>query len=214
MAGSRRESQELRRQIESVKARVYSTDQIEHRIADSLLGQGRFEDELSAGELAVILRNVVYALFARYTFDGRSISLLHNVPSMKVSIRDGQADISCVVHIHRPIVAFLEFGYALVNDPVAITPGLRLKKGSFRYTENTRRFDLKARAALAAVNVRNLALKELTDATGIIRATLPSRLSQHGLSGELAEIELWLQDSSLRVMLTGEFRRRGKGGPS
>lgn len=211
MPKPRPSSEELRQQIEIINAKVYSTDEIEQRIADALLYEGRFDAEINAAELAVILRNVVYTMFARYELAGLNVDLVHNVPNMKVSINNGQAQVRFIVHIHKPIVAFLEFRYALVNDPVALSPRLRLRQGSLRYKENTRRLDLKAKAALAAVNIKHLATQELSDANGIILSTLPPRLREHGIVGSISKIELGLRDECLRVLLEGAFEPLAQG---
>ncbi|MDX1616273.1 MAG: hypothetical protein R3300_18315 [Candidatus Promineifilaceae bacterium] len=196
---------ELRQHIEAVSRRAYSTEEIELRIADSLLHEGRFEADIDGKELAIILRNVVYTMFDRHKLAGLSVGLVHNVPTMRVRLRDREADIYYVVHVHKPIVAFLEFSYTLINDPVAVAPRLRLKRGTFRYAEKTRRFDLKAKAALAAVNITGLARQELSNVSQIINQTLPPRLEHHGLNGILNCVELTLNNQSLRVCLEGKF---------
>lgn len=196
---------ELRAQIEAVTSQAYSTEDIEQRIARALLSEGHFDQDLNARDLAIILRNVIYTMFAQQTVAGHDFSLVHNVPSMKVAIKDGEAQVCYVVHIHRPIVAFLEFKYTLVNDPVAISRRLRLKRGTLEVTEHTRRLDLKARAALAAISIETMARRELTDVTKIIRDTLPPQLARHGVEGTMENIELALHGRSLRVVLAGRF---------
>ena len=145
--------EQLRSQIEAAAAEKHSTEQIEDMIADSLLTDGQFLGRLDARQLALIMRNVVYNVFDQHKIGGRNLGLIHNVPSMKVAIKESQAQVCFVVHIHRPIVAFLQFKYKLINDPVSIAPAVRLKTGSLSITEHTRRFDLKAKAALAAINI-------------------------------------------------------------
>jgi hypothetical protein len=90
---------------------------------------------------------------------------------------------------------------------VAVYPNLRVKRGSLIIAEHTRRFDIKAKAALAAINVKNLALKELADPAAVIVATLPSQLERLGLRGKLKTVELTLKDHDLEVCLEGEFCR-------
>ncbi len=197
--------EQLRGQIEAAKAKQFSTTQIEDKIAQALLVHGRFKDKIDADELATIMRNVVYTIFAEHKVGGREVGLLHNVPTMKVHINNGQAAIGFIVHIHKPIVAFIKFQYTLVNDPVSVYPNLRVKRGSLIIAEHTRRFDIKAKAALAAINVKNLALKELAEPAAIIVATLPSQLERLGLRGNLKTVELALKDHDLEVYLEGEF---------
>lgn len=198
--------QQLRNQIRSAAADKYSTGQLEDKIAESLLSEGEFLGRLTARELALIMRNLVYTVFDQHKIGGRNIGLIHNVPSMKVAISDGQAKIYFVVHIHRPIVAFLEFNYALINDPVSISPTLRLKAGSLNINEHTRRFDLKAKAALAAIDIEGLARKELANPTSVICSTLPPQLKQRGATGIITCADLTLVDQHLEVCIKGAFK--------
>jgi hypothetical protein len=198
--------EQLRAQIEAAAAEKHSTEQIEARIADSLLSDGHFLGRLDARELALIMRNVVYNVFDQHKIGGRNLGLIHNVPSMKVAIKKGQAQIRFVVHIHRPIVAFLQFKYDLINDPLSTTPSVRLKAGSLNISEHTRRFDLKSKAALAAINIKELARKELANPTRVICSTLPSQLKQRGATGAITSADLTLTDQHLEVCLKGVFK--------
>lgn len=198
--------EQLRNQIEAAAAENYSTKQIDDMIADSLLADGQFQGRLNARELALIMRNVVHTVFDQHKIGGRNVSLIHNVPSMKVAIKESQAQICFVVHIHRPIVAFLQFRYDLINDPVSITPTVRLKAGSLSITEHTRRFDLKAKAALAAIKIEELARKKLANPTSVICSTLPSQLRQRGATGVITCADLTLADQHLEICLKGLFK--------
>lgn len=198
--------EQLRAQIEAVSAHQYPSDQIEQKIAAQLIANGRFDAPINADELAVILRKLVYAMFANHTLAGQGINLIHNVATMQVQINGNQADIRFIVHIHKPIRAFLKFKYALVNDPVSVSPRLTLKRNSLMIEEHTRRFDIKAKAALAAINLESIARKELSDPTRIIRATLPARLQKHGLSGQFTCVEMALADHQLSLCLEGSFK--------
>ena len=198
--------EQLRSQIKAVAAEKYSTEPIEDKIANSLLTDGQFLGRLDARELALIMRNVVFHVFDQHKIGGRGLGLIHNVPSMKVAIKEKQAQIGFVVHIHKPIVAFLEFKYHLINDPVSIAPAVRLKTGSLSITEHTRRFDLKAKAALAAINIEDLAHKELADPMSVICSTLPPQLKKRGATGIITCADLALTDRHLEVCLKGEFR--------
>jgi hypothetical protein len=200
---------QLRSQIEAVQAEHYSTTIIEDKIAQALMMHGRFKDKIDGDELATIMRNIVYSIFAGHKIGGRQIDLLHNVPTMKVQINNSQAAIGFIVHIHKPIVAFIKFQYTLINDPVSLYPKLRVKQGSLTISEHTRRFDIKAKAALATINVRSLALKELADPATVINDTLPAQLERFGARGNLKTVELALKDHHLEVYLEGEFKQEG-----
>jgi hypothetical protein len=80
-----------------------------------------------------------------------------------------------------------------------------VKKGTLEVIEKTRRFDLKAKAALAAINVDYLARQELSDLSGIILKTLPAQLKIHGVEGDISDIGLVLTETNLEVCLEGEF---------
>jgi hypothetical protein len=197
--------EQLRAQIEAASARHYPARLIEERIATSLLENGRFHGYLSAKELALIMRNLVYAIFSQQRFGGRDVKLVHNIPSMKIAIKNHQADVSFLVHIHKPIVAFLTFSYSLLNDPISTGRNLRIKHGSLKTRQDTRRFDLKAKAVLAAIDIVGLAQRELADPAAIILSTLPQQLRKQGVWGKVRSIELFLHDQSLEVVLEGEF---------
>lgn len=199
-------NEQLRAQIEAAAATHFPVAPIEQRIAESLLSEGRFKGNLSSEELGTILRSIVYNAFAQQRFAGVDVGLVHNVPTMKVNINNSQADVKFIVHIHKPIVAFIKFGYVLINDPVSISQKLRLKPGTLSVSEHTRRLDLKAKAALATINVSRMALQELSDLTAIIESTLPAQLKQHGVTGKLSNVELAFQDHCLDISVEGNFR--------
>lgn len=204
-------NQQLKKQIEAVNAQYYSPDEIENRIAQSLVKTGRFEGQLNPGELAIILRNLIYTVFDHHTIAGHGINLVHNIPSMKVRINDCLALISYIVHIHRPITAFIKFRYVLVNDYSSETPTICLKNDTLRVTEQTSRYDVKSKAALAAINIEKLALNELANPSEIILKTLPHRLAFHGVEGDFSCVNLSLIDHKLHVYLEGEFRSIARG---
>jgi len=197
--------EQVRAQIEAVATQQFPSDQIEQTIAGELANNGRYESRINSEELAVILRKLVYTMFSRHTVAGQGVNLVHNIATMQVRIDKSQAHVGFIVHIHKPITAFLKFKYCLVNDPVSINPRLTLKRNSLVIKEHTRRFDLKAKAALTAINVENIARKELADPSRIIRATLPSRLEKYGLNGNFTCIEMALMDRHLDLCLEGSF---------
>ncbi|UCC51102.1 MAG: hypothetical protein JSV68_18625 [Anaerolineaceae bacterium] len=199
------EDRELQAQIEEAAARVYSTEDIEERIARALVTRGEFYEDISSADLEVILRNIVYVMFARQKVAGREIGILHNVPIMQVEINNQEALVEFVVHIHKPIIVFIEFKYTLVNHEDEDNKCLCLKEDSLRVKEKTRRFDVKAKAALTAMNVPKIARQEMSDLTNVICRTLPDQLRHKGVTGQLEKIKLSLNDHSLCVCLTGDF---------
>jgi hypothetical protein len=205
MTGHPSEDRELQAQIEDATATVFSTEDIEGRIAQSLLIQGEFYENIDAADLEIILRNIVYVMFSRQTVAGRDIDILHNVPIMHVEISEEQAHVDFIVHIHKPIIVFIEFEYTLINHPDEDEKRLCLKEGSLRIKEKTRRFDVKAKAGLTAMNVPKIARQEMSDMTEVICRTLPAQLKQKGVTGELSKIRLSLNDHTLCVYLMGEF---------
>jgi hypothetical protein len=205
MTGHPSEDRELRTQIEEATTTVFSTEGIEARIAQALLSQGEFYENIDAADLEIILRNIVYVMFSRQTVAGRDIDILHNVPIMRVEINEEQAHVEFIVHIHKPIIVFIEFEYTLINHPDENEKRLCLKEGSLRIKEKTRRFDVKAKASLTAMNVPKIARQEMSDMTEVIRRTLPAQLQRKGVTGELKKIRLSLNEHTLCVYLMGEF---------
>ena len=201
--------EQLRHQFEADISRQYPVEPIEREIATSLLEQGRFEGHVEGEQLAAIFRHLVYAVFASQQFAGHDVSIAHKVASMKVDIKGDEALVQFSVHILRPIVAFLGFAYTLVNDPVSVGQKLRVKRGTLLIRKRTRRFDIKAKTALAAINVERLAKKELANVNNVISTTLPLQLERHGLEGRIDNVELTLGEGLMHVCLEGEFRESG-----
>ena len=199
------EDRELQAQIEDTTASVYSTEGIEGRIAQALLAHGEFYENINAADLEVILRNIVYVMFARQTVAGRDIDILHNVPILNVEINEEEAHVDFVVHIHKPIIVFIEFEYTLINHPDEEDKRLCLKKKSLRIKEKTRRFDVKAKAGVTAMNIPKIAHQELSNITEVIRRTLPDQLKHKGVNGELDNIRLSLNEQTLCIYLKGDF---------
>lgn len=189
----------------NVSTQIRSPETIEQRIAVSLRDFGRFHEPIKAAELAIILENVVSTLFSEQKIAGVNVGITHKVSGMEVYINGGEANVCFSVRIHKPIVAIIRFSYILINDPVSIRNKLVVKKGTLVIEEKTRRFDLKAKAALTAINVEYLARQELSDLSGIILKTLPPQLRNHGVEGTISDIGLSLMDSSLEVCLEGDF---------
>jgi hypothetical protein len=184
---------------------IRSPETIEQRIAASLRDFGRFHEPIKAEELATILESVVSTLFSEQKVAGVNVGITHSITGMEVYIENAEAAICFLVRIHKPIVAAIKFSYSLINDPVSIRSRLVVKKGTLQIEERIRRFDLKARTALAAINVDHLARQELSDLSGIIVRTLPPQLRNHGVEGTLSDIRLILTDTNLEVCLEGDF---------
>jgi len=184
---------------------IRSPETIEQRIAASLRDFGRFHEPIKAEELAIILESVVSTLFSEQKVGGINVGITHSITGMEVYINNHEASVCFLVRIHKPIVAAIKFSYMLINDPVSIRNKLVVKKGTLEITERTRRFDLKAKTALAAINVEYLARQELSDLSGIILKTLPPQLKNHGVEGTITDIGLVLTGSSLEVFLEGAF---------
>lgn len=183
---------------------IRSPETIEQRIAASLRDFGRFHEPIQAEELARILEGVVSTLFSEQKVGGVNVGITHSINGMEVYIGEAQANVCFLVRIHKPIVAAIKFSYSLINDPVSVNNKLVVKKGTLEIVEKTRRFDLKAKAALAAINVDYLARQELSDLSGIILKTLPAQLRNHGVEGDISDIGLVLTEKHLEVYLEGE----------
>jgi hypothetical protein len=176
---------------------------IEQQIAESLTESGVFEAELSAEELAVIMRKLLYMLVAEQKVAGVEVPIVHNVSKMEIDIANSEAEIACEVHIHSPLVGFIQFSYTLENADEDEDEGrLRLKDNALAVKEVTRPMDMAAKLALRIMNVRAIALRELSDLGALIRRTLPEQLQEHGFEGQIDEVLMTLQDDVLVVRLT------------
>lgn len=189
MAERKRET--LRQQIEDPIAEPALL--LEKRVARALINNGEFLGVFTAEDLAIVMRKVLYTLVAEQKVAGVDVPLVHNVTRMEVSIAGCEAAVSCELHIHAPIQAFITFDYVLENDSEANSGRLLLKGGQVEVREVTRPFDVTARAALKVMGVRRIALKDLNNVNALIRRTLPPQLRPHGFEGELAVVGLELQ---------------------
>ncbi len=206
MTTSSKVVEQLRAQIEAAANQEYSFEAVELKIAAALLEQGIFSGHLDEQELTSVIRNVVYNRFANQRIGGRDIDLVHNIPAIDVTVSGEEVNVSFLVHIHKPIVAFLRFRYVLTNDPFSDPNRIQLKRGSLSIRKDTRRFDLKARAALAAFDIESIARDELTDLAVILRTTLSDQMNGYGISGDISEIRLVIGDNCLEVYLEGDYR--------
>jgi hypothetical protein len=184
---------------------IRTPETIEKRIAASLRDYGRFQETIQADELASIIEGVVMALFAEQKIGGVTVPVTSTVTAMEVHIDNSEANVCFLVRIHKPITAAIKFSYSLINDPVSIRNKLVVKKGTLIIEEKTRKLDLPAKTALAAINVEHLARQELSDLGRIILKTLPPQLETHGVAGILHDIGLLLTESMLEVCLEGDF---------
>ena len=197
---------QLRTQIGAAAIQQYPLEAVELKIAASLLEDGRFKGHLNEHELTNIIRNVIYARFANQRIGGRDISLVHNVASIRVHLSNEEVQVSFLVHINSPIIAFLRFRYVLVED---VPPGCKkitMKRGSLSIRKDTRRFDIKAKAALAAIDVEAIARDELAYLAGILKSNLLDQMKYVGISGEISEIELNVGEDCLDVYLEGDVQ--------
>lgn len=203
-------SDQLRKQITTASKKSPAIEAVELKIASALLQTGRYTGQLNEDELAAVIKNIVYVRFANQKVGGLALDIVHNVPTIDVKLSQSQAVVSFLVHIHKPIIAFLQFRYVLINDPYAEGDDkrIRLKKGTLSIKKDTRRFDLKAKAALAAFDVERIASKELIDLAGIIDMTLRHRMNGHGIVGKIKKIQLQIEEKRLNLELEGDFKVR------
>jgi hypothetical protein len=174
----------------------------EEKIAHTLKEKGEFAGHLNAEQLSIILRKVLFTLVGEQKVAGFDVPITHNVSAMQVTIARREAAVFAEVHVHSPIVAFIQFRYTLENDRRCPGKKLHLKRGQVEVKEVTRPFDLGARAALAILGVKQIALRELSDPNAVIRRTLPQQLARLGFQESLAEVELeLLADDTMRVRL-------------
>lgn len=178
---------------------------IEQRIADALVANGYFSAYLTDEELAVILSNVIFALIGMQKVAGFDVGLEHRVQHMAVRLARSTATVETEVEIFKPVKARLAFRYVLENDPAEPGEGLRLKANSLQVEQHVRRFDVRARAALAVMDVQRLAAHELRDVRDVIRRTLPPQLQRLRVDGAFTDIRLRLDADRLDVYLEGEF---------
>lgn len=166
------------------------TASIEQRVVQALNENGEYHGHISEEELVPILSNVLYTLVAQQKVAGVDVPIEHNVTQMSVHIEKQEIRVFCELHIHSPIKAFIKFKYRLINDPAANPSNLRLKNGDIQVEEVTRRLDFKAKTALKVMNVRRIAMHEMSDPARVIKHTLPEQLVRHGFDGTLSRIDL------------------------
>ena len=198
-----KQSKQVRQQISQHIAEP--TILVEQRIANALCDHGEFRASIDSGELALILRKVVYTLVGQQKVANVDLPIMHNVTEMQVRINSGEAAVACEVHVHQPIIAFIRFKYTLENDPVARGKRLRLKNNRIEVREITRPLDMGAKLALKMLRVEHIARQELSDPGGIIMRTLPDQLEPLGFDGRLCNIDLEFNGSgTLNVCITAE----------
>lgn len=196
----------VKAQIQAATSDLYPTSEIEERIADALKTKGFFQAHLNEEELAAILQNVVYTMFSQQTVVGMDVGIVHNIVEMKTHINDYEITVKFIVHIHKPIIAFLEFEYELYNEiDHEGEEFLAFRDESLQISEKTRRFDIKAKAALTAMNVGRITRNEMSNLSQVIKKTLPPQLEAQGFAGDLAYVHMYIDDDRLCVKLKGEF---------
>ncbi len=195
----------LQAQIEATLDEQYPVGGIDHRIISGL-GTGEYYECIDGDDFGVILRHVVHAIFDQKRVVGLDVGIIHNVAKMDATIKKGRIHISFVVHVHKPIIAFLNFSYVLINHPQN-EGQLGLKKGSLRVEDKTRRFDLKAKTALKAMQTTRIARQELSNLSNVLKKTWPRHLQMIGYDGELTAVHLHIEDTELCISLAGQAKR-------
>ncbi|MBI5668865.1 MAG: hypothetical protein HZC41_12735 [Chloroflexi bacterium] len=179
----------------------------EHKIAESLQKRGEFQGNLTSEQLSIILRKVLFTMVGEQKVAGFDVPIVHNVSAMKVDIRQCEAKVFAEIHVHSPIIAFIQFRYVLENDRRSGGKKLRLKDNCMDVKEVTRPLDLAAKAALAIMGVKQIALRELADPNAVIQRTLPPQLGRIGFQGRLAQVDLeLLNDNTMWVYVAGDGR--------
>ena len=191
----------LRAQIEANLDELYPVGGVDDRIIRGLQ-VGEYHERINAEDFGVILRHVVHTIFTQKRVAGFDVGIVHNVAQMNVVIKNNAINIKFVVHVHKPIVAFLHFAYVLVNHPRQ-EGHIALRKGSLKVNDKTRRFDLKAKTALKAMQTTKLARNELSDLSAVIQNTWPLHLQSIGHDGELTAVRLHVEGDVLCVYLEG-----------
>lgn len=194
--------QQLRQQISTSLSEPIAA--FEQRIADALNDDGEFSANIDSAELGLILRKVVYNLVSEQRLANVEVPTLHNISLMDARIDHGEASITCEIHIHQPIIAFIRLKYSLENDPRSRGTRLRLKNNRVEVHESTRPLDMAAKVALKVMRVESVVRHELSDPNGLIQRMLPDALAQQGFTGVVQAVELEFNgDSSLRVYIAG-----------
>ncbi len=203
MSATQTDTTLLRAQIEANLDELYPVGGVDDRIIHGLQ-DGKYHERINADDFGVILRHVVHTIFAQKRVAGFDVGIVHNVAKMNVIIEDDEIDIAFTVHVHKPIIAFLNFAYVLMNDPQE-GGHIALKKGSLKVENKTRRFDLKAKTALKAMQTTKLAQNELSDLSVVIESTWPLHLQTVGYDGEITAVRLHVEDDLLCVFLEGSI---------
>lgn len=203
MSATQNETTILRAQIEANLDELYPIGGVDDRIIRGLQ-EGEYQERINADDFGVVLRHIVYTIFSQKRVAGFDVGIVHNVVKMDVTIENNEIDIAFVVHVHKPVVAFLNFAYVLINDPEDETR-ISLKKGTLKVENKTRRFDIKAKTALTAMQTTKLAQSELSDLSVVIETTWPLHLQTLGHDGELTAVNLHIEDDLLCVFLQGSI---------
>lgn len=193
----------LRAQIEANLDERYPVGGVDDRIIRGL-HKGEYHERINADDFGIVLRHIVHTIFSQKRVAGFDVGIIHNVAKMNVTIANNEIDIAFVVHVHKPIVAFLNFAYVLVNDPKKESH-IALKKGTLKVENKTRRFDIKAKTALTAMQTTRLAQSELSDLSVVIETTWPLHLRTLGHDGELTAVRLHIENDVLCVFLQGSI---------
>lgn len=157
--------------------------------AIALRGQGVFEKELTAQELAQIMSEVMTS------FTAGQDTVRASVPTMNVWIEKSRCVVSGAVRVEKPIQATITVSCALVND----TAPQRLKLDDLKIEQEA---GFVVRLALKAINIEGRAREALKDPNQALGHALGSQLESRGV--RLTETGLHFNDISLVVCLRGQ----------
>lgn len=203
MSATQIDATTLRARIEANLDELYPVGGVDDRIIRGLRG-GEYHERMNADDFGVILRHIVHTIFSQKRVAGFDVGIVHNVAKMNVTIANDEIDIAFVVHVHKPIIAFLNFSYVLVNDPENENR-IALKEGTLQVENKTRRFDIKAKTALTAMQTTRLAQSELSDLSVVIETTWPLHMQTLGHDGRLTAVNLHIENDALCVFLQGSI---------
>ena len=175
---------------------------IEQQIAQALSSKHEYAGHLTADDLVLIFSNILLALIGHQQVLGRNVLVESEVIDVRIAIAHERIRVYCAARLLHPISAELEFEYTLENDPSADPANLRLANNDVRVVEHTNTFDFLARMALASIQVKQVALHELSNPAQIIKKTLPPRLKMYGFDGTLQDIKLHLLEDVLDVYVS------------
>jgi len=151
-------------------------------VASELKFKGIYQKQLSAEELAEIMKGVVKGLLANQS------QVRASVPTMDVSIANMQGTIKGVARIEAPIQAEIGVNCVLGNSKVT---GQRLSLEGFKYTQKA---GFTAGLALGALKVEAQARKVLVNPDSALYLALKSQLDPR--RAEITEMNFGFTDKA------------------